>query len=276
MGKHDDAITMAEHYRALAPGNVNAYDSLGLSYYMAGQYEPALETYGKALALKPDFGIVPLHRALVYAAMGRVKDAVRESLLEAEQGAAHMTGCRGLGQATYVLWRSGKTAEAKKLAARPHPDCDPRFFDIVLGKPAVSNSDAFAAWTAGRGGRFGQRTGLFYLSQYAKLQGKTEDMLANLQQLLRVRPAWAEQETWEDALGDAYLQLGRVDDAISEYERALRLFPGIARARYHLAQAYRRKGQTELAKAQFRQFLELWKHADPDLPEFAEAKRWLE
>src|SRR5205807_2605267 len=119
----------------------------------------------------------------------------------------------------------------KKLAAQWVPECDPRLFHIVLGKSVVPNSDAFAGWSAGRGGRFGQRTGYFFLARYAKLRGRTEDMLANLRQLVGVKPGWAEMETYEDALGDAYLELGRVDEAISEYERALRLFPGIARAR---------------------------------------------
>lgn len=276
MGRHDEAILMAEHYRALAPDDANAYDSLGLAYYMAGQYERALDAYGKALEFKPDFTIVQLHRALVYAAMGRVRDGVRESLLEADHSAAHMSGCRGWELAALILSRSGKTEEVRTLGARKLPNCDPRLSQIVAGKPSAIRSSAFTQWTIGRGSRFGQRKGYFYLAEAAKLQGRAADRLANLRRLVAVKPAWSEPETFEDALGDAYLELGRVDDAVAEYERALRLFPGIARARYHLAQAYRRKGQNELAKAQFRQFLELWKHADPDLPEIAEAKRNME
>ena len=83
------------------------------------------------------------------------------------------------------------------------------------------------------------------------------------------------EETLEDALGDGYLELGRLNEAIAEYERALKLFPGIARARYHLAQAYQRKGNRDAAQAQYRTFLELWNRADPDLPEVIEARRWL-
>lgn len=274
MGKHDDAISMADHYRALAPGDPNAYDSLGLSYYMAGQYERALEAYRKALELSPGFGIVSLHRALVYAATGRVRDAVRESLSEAEDGAGHVACARAWGQAMFILWRSGKTVEAKKLTEKAPPECDPRLVQMVLGRSAMPNANTFLNWTTGRGGQFGQRTSFFYLAQYAKMQGRTEEMLTNLRQLLNMKPAWAEPEIFENVLGDAYLALGRVDDAISEYERALRLFPGIARARYHLAQAYQRKGEDQLARDQFRQFLELWKQADPDLPEVAEARRW--
>jgi cytochrome c-type biogenesis protein CcmH/NrfG len=44
-------------------------------------------------------------------------------------------------------------------------------------------------------------------------------------------------------------------------------------ARFHLAQAYQRKGRRAEAIVQFKQFLDLWKHADPDLPELAVARR---
>jgi tetratricopeptide (TPR) repeat protein len=48
-------------------------------------------------------------------------------------------------------------------------------------------------------------------------------------------------EPLDDALADGYMSLGRLDEAIAEYERGLKLFPGMARARFHLAEAYRRK-----------------------------------
>ncbi len=99
-------------------------------------------------------------------------------------------------------------------------------------------------------------------------------MLAHLRELIRHKTSWAMEEPLEDALADGYFTLGRLDEAIAEYERALKVFPGMARARYRLAQAYRRKGNHEAANAQMGQFLELWKHADPDLPEMVEARRW--
>jgi cytochrome c-type biogenesis protein CcmH/NrfG len=46
----------------------------------------------------------------------------------------------------------------------------------------------------------------------------------------------------------------------------------MARARFHLAQAYQRRGRKAEAVAQCQQFLELSKHADADLPELAEAR----
>ena len=80
----------------------------------------------------------------------------------------------------------------------------------------------------------------------------------------------------EDCLANAYLELGRLDKAIAEYERILRLNSNYPLARYHLAQAYERKGLREQARAEYERFLQVWKDADPDLPEVVAAKKFLE
>ena len=85
----------------------------------------------------------------------------------------------------------------------------------------------------GRGGRWGERTFFFCMAEEAWIKGRTEEMLDNLRQLLRLKSGWGELESFEDSLADAYMRQERVDDAIVEYERALRVFPGMAIARYH-------------------------------------------
>jgi tetratricopeptide (TPR) repeat protein len=69
--------------------------------------------------------------------------------------------------------------------------------------------------------------------------------------------------------------LGRYDEAIAEYQRILRLNPNYPLAHYHLGLAYERKGQSNQARAEFRHFLEVWKDADPDIPEVVAAKQRL-
>jgi len=80
-------------------------------------------------------------------------------------------------------------------------------------------------------------------------------------------------DPFEDCLANAYLELGRFDEAISEYERILRLNPNYPLVQYHLAQAYERKGQPDQARASYERFLQVWKDADPDVPEIVAARR---
>ncbi len=273
MGRHEDAIAMAGRYVQLAPADANAFDSLGLAYQGAGQFDAAAENFTKALALNPEFDVAALHRATLEADMGRFKDGIRDALGVAEKG--NRGRPRGWSNAAFIAWRHGRIQEAKSIAARgvqaegPNTgEWNPAFASISRAGPARPRED----YQVGRGARYGNRTVLFYFASQDRLQGRTEQMLEHLHQLIRVRSRWGEAERFEDALGDALAGLGRMDDAIAEYERALRVFPGMALARFHLAQSYQRKGRKAEAVAQYQQFLELWKHADADLPQLAEAR----
>jgi len=66
--------------------------------------------------------------------------------------------------------------------------------------------------------------------------------------------------------------LGRVKEAIAEYERVLALNPYLALARYHLGEAYDRLGDTARARAEYERFPRIWRDADPDVPELVAAK----
>jgi serine/threonine protein kinase/Flp pilus assembly protein TadD len=78
--------------------------------------------------------------------------------------------------------------------------------------------------------------------------------------------------------GEAYLQLRRGNDAAAEYQKIVD-HPGFMlacplRALAHLgiARAYAMQGDTVKAKAAYKDFLTLWKDADPDIPILKEAK----
>ncbi len=280
MGRHDDAIGMASRYVALAPMDPNSHDSLGLSYDLAGKFALAMDEYGQALERKPDFHIAALHRLALLAKMGRFNECVRESLALAESVEGHIEKRRGWDQAARAEWARGHTVQARTYAANAieyHIEGIQDINPAVLLLP-VSNSrqSIVVAPQVGRGSRYGERRVFYFLAQEHKSHGRNAEMLIALQQLLKARTGWGDWETYEDSLAEAYFGLGRMDDAIPEYERALRIFPGIAKARFHLAQAYQSKGRAEEAKQQYREFLGLWKQADADLPELEEARRFVE
>ena len=86
----------------------------------------------------------------------------------------------------------------------------------------------------------------------------------------------------KDVLARAYLQKGDLDRAITEYEKLITFNPN-SRARflihpelhYRLAKLYEQKGLNEKAIEQYRKFLDLWKNADPGLPEVENAGKRL-
>ena len=86
-----------------------------------------------------------------------------------------------------------------------------------------------------------------------------------------------------DILARAYQKAGKVDQAISEYEKLLTLdpedrfdrFPIDPRYHYRIARLYEQKGWMGKAIEHYTKFLKIWENADPDWPELAEAKNRL-
>jgi tetratricopeptide (TPR) repeat protein len=84
----------------------------------------------------------------------------------------------------------------------------------------------------------------------------------------------------KDMLGRAYAQNGDLDAAIAEYERLITFDPDSSERYlilpvYHLrlGRLYEEKGMTAKAVAEYERFLDLWKDADPGLPEVADARK---
>jgi tetratricopeptide (TPR) repeat protein len=85
-----------------------------------------------------------------------------------------------------------------------------------------------------------------------------------------------------DSLALAYFRAGEPAKAQTEYERITSLTTGrldygdsYAKAFYMLGQLAEKTGDRVKAREHYRKFLDLWKDADPGLPEVADAKKRL-
>jgi serine/threonine protein kinase/tetratricopeptide (TPR) repeat protein len=86
----------------------------------------------------------------------------------------------------------------------------------------------------------------------------------------------------QDVLARAYQKAGQLDLAIEEYRNLIQLDPKSQDRRlrnpiyrYRLARLYDEKGRRDEAKREYSVFLEIWKNADPKIPEFIDARRRL-
>jgi tetratricopeptide (TPR) repeat protein len=85
-----------------------------------------------------------------------------------------------------------------------------------------------------------------------------------------------------DALPRAYRAKGDIGRAISEYEKLTTFDPARpernwTHPKYYflLAELYEKKGIKDRAIGTYKRFLDLWKNADPEIPEVVEAKKRL-
>jgi Tfp pilus assembly protein PilF len=71
------------------------------------------------------------------------------------------------------------------------------------------------------------------------------------------------------------MELNRPAQAKEQFLETLKRTPGRPRAIYGIARAAQVSGDRATAEQRYREFLALWKNADPDRPELAIAKDFL-
>jgi tetratricopeptide (TPR) repeat protein/predicted Ser/Thr protein kinase len=82
----------------------------------------------------------------------------------------------------------------------------------------------------------------------------------------------------------AYLAAGRLGEAVAEFEKALSMYDismawnsiWAVKAHYFLGLAYEKSGWNKKAIEKYEEFLDIWKDADPGIPEVEDAKERLE
>jgi tetratricopeptide (TPR) repeat protein len=283
LGRHDEAIDCFQRYVQLVPQEANAHDSLALGYQGAGRYDEAIAEYQKASSLKPDFEIAIVHIGNAYFQQGRYQRAIKEYERYIQNAPSDFERSRGYNSIAYVELRKGNLGAAQ-LAAKSGQKYNPKSFDLLL-LIAIEKRDLTTAARLKeeidklpypeRGIRGSQRPN-FYFRGYLNLKsGRTAEAIDDFKAALKHRSQLWNFDTYEDCLANGFLDVGRYDEAIAEYERILKLNPNYPLVHYHLAQAYERKGQRDRARAAYQRFLEVWKDADADVPEVAAAKKQL-
>jgi tetratricopeptide (TPR) repeat protein/DNA-binding winged helix-turn-helix (wHTH) protein len=283
LGRHDEAIAMYQRYVQLAPEEPNAHDSLGLGYQWAGRYQEAIDEYQRALALKPDFEVSVVHLANTLYQTGRYAESLQKFQRYIEIAPANAERARGYAGIAVIQRSRGRINEAERAARQALA------YDKVSGGQlfvvSLAKGDLIAAekveqtleqiGSRARGARGNQRELTYFQGSLELKNGRGPEAIEKFKEALQHRaPIW-NLDAYEDCLANAYLALGRVDEAIAEYERILKLNPNYPLVRYHLAQAYEHKGQTDQARAQYGRFLQVWKDANADIPEVVNAKKVL-
>jgi tetratricopeptide (TPR) repeat protein len=78
-----------------------------------------------------------------------------------------------------------------------------------------------------------------------------------------------------EVLGASCIRAGKFNEAREAYQRALVKRPHSGFALYGIALAWERQGDKVQAAKAYRDFLDAWSHADPDLPQVKAARAYL-
>lgn len=277
--RYDEAIAAHQRYVKLAPTEPNAYDSLGITLTEAGRYTEAHDTFNRALDLKPDFHFANLHLGDVYFRLGKYQKAVKRFESYLQLAPTDWDKAIGYNRLALLYAQKGDFKRAENFALRESKFKQYRSaFLIALARNDLQTAENLKENfsrppnTAAEAKQFA-----YFDGYYAQKTGNNEEAFLQFKRVTHEPPfIWNNDGLLTmDCLGNAFLQAGRFDEAIAEYERILRLNPNYPLARFHLAQTFERKGQMEKARENYRLFLETWIDADADIPEVISAKKYI-
>ena len=281
LDKHDEAVAMHQRYVALAPDEPNAYDSLGLTYQCFGQYDLAMAEYNRALTLNPNFEVAIVHLGHAYAQLGQYNQAINLYRRYIQAAPSDLERGRGYRYIAIIYLKKGELDRAEE-AAKKGAKYDkshawaPLTIAVEEGDPARAErlkEEFIAKWPyTNRGTKLSLRYLSYYNGRIALASGRATDAIEKFKETLSHAPIYWDLDPFDDCLANAYLELGRFDEAIAEYQRILRLNPNYPLVHYHLALAYERKGDASGARSETERFLQVWSGADSDIPEVQIAK----
>jgi tetratricopeptide (TPR) repeat protein/DNA-binding winged helix-turn-helix (wHTH) protein len=283
LGRHDEAIAMLQRYVDLAPEEPNSHDSLGIGYQWAGRYPDAIQEYERSLTLKPDFEVSVAHLANTLYQTGHYAESLQKFQRYIEIAQTTVERARGYAGIAQIQRSKGRLVEAERAARQSllnDKTMSGQMLEIALARGDLKAAEKLKSALEkirrpSRGGRGDLRELPYYQGLFELKSGRATEAIEKFKEvLLHQAPNW-NVDAYEDCLANAYLELGRLDEAIAEYERILKLNSNYPLVHYHLAQIYERKGQTDRARAEYEQFLQVWKVADPDIPEVLAAMRVL-
>jgi tetratricopeptide (TPR) repeat protein/DNA-binding winged helix-turn-helix (wHTH) protein len=280
--RYEEAIAAHQRYVQLAQAEPNAYDSLGMSYQCAGHYSEARAAYEQALALKQDDYIANIHLANTYVQLGKYREALNKfrRLIQISPNDFHRARAYGSIAEIYLKKRDlGQAAVAARMELRLESHSVWNSIVVAIAQGNTGATEKLRAqlpteWPyTSRGQNFPARL-IHYRRGYLALKhGGPDDAIEQFKEALRHPPILYSIDSLEDCLANAYLETGRWDEAIREYQRILGLNQNYPLAEYHLAQAYERKNQQDQARSAYERFLQTWKDADEDVPEIITARQ---
>ena len=255
-------------YKELSSSNEKDIRSGGRTYLAIlplyqGRFQEALEVLDHGIAADKMEQVPGVFKYLMKAFIYKEKKDLGAALREAKSSVDVLTRAypdRPVNMRdfyAYFLAESGKTKQAKEVVDGIRGEVEEKYPSLMghywraLGHLELTKGNAEAATTYLKKGLLGQAGPVFGAQYY---------------------------------LAHAYLESGRLGEAVALLEGALLRYDEektsvpiwAVKAHYLLAVAYEKSGWSKKAMEQYEEFLEIWKDADPGIPEVEDAHERLE
>lgn len=233
--KKKDLIEALEYFQKVVecnPENIDAWNEIGYTCGVLGEYAEALECYQKILELSPEYLFAWYRTGYIYKILGEYTKALECYQKTIELNPGYEMAWLGIGDVYKELGEYDKALESYKKVI----DIDPRL-EGSLRKKLNKLPEMKKLFDKGK--------------EYFK-QGKDKEALEQYILAVRLNPYRARIE-----LGSVYLKLANFKKAVSQYKHVLRFNPKYVLAWYNMGFAYYNLDKKKKALECFQNTVEL-------------------
>jgi serine/threonine protein kinase/Tfp pilus assembly protein PilF len=302
-GKLDQAIDSYKRALELKPDYQESLEKLGNMYLFKREYAKAESCYQQTASHSDKYtrtwGRVYLAYIPLY--QGKFEEALR--VLDDGIAADRMEQVEGRGKASKHFWKAdiyGQTKNSEmalreaRIAAEIVENAEPEnpiglrgYYAVILAKSGnVTKADEVARSIKGEIQE--KKDPASWTYWYWGILGDIEQARGNKTKALTYFERAVKESPYtyfymRFSLAEAYLEAGKMGDAVAEFEKALLRYDltraedliQAVKAYYLLGLAYEKSGWNKKAIEKYEEFLDIWKNADPGIQEVEDAKERL-
>jgi protein O-mannosyl-transferase len=200
-----------------------AHYNLGIVLSEQGETDQAIDHYGRAVALRPDYAEAHYNLGRLLVEQGQLDDAIAHYERATAINPADAEAQNNLGVTLFGLGRPDDAIAHYQKALEIRPDYAEASCNLANALIAKGDFDgAIARYTACLEAIPYHEEAQYNLASALLRRGRTDEAIIQYQKVLQTHPESADAHA---NLGSAWLAKGRVRDAVAEYTRALQISP---------------------------------------------------
>jgi tetratricopeptide (TPR) repeat protein len=254
MQKMDSARVHYVEFLSRHPSVPSVRLALGLTLMGLGRWQESASQIEHAVAMRPSDPIARFELGIAFVKLGRYAEALPHLKQVAVQSASDPAVFTELGIALMGLNRLDEATQALEHSVAKDPEYVPALFNLGHCYARLGETDKAQEALA----RFSRASGAKekYIDQkrlFEAAQGRSDALAREgkdekaLEALLAYADALKDFAPFQQELGVAYLRLGRREEAIRAFERAVSRQPSLTESHAQLAVLYQQAGQPEKA-----------------------------
>jgi protein O-mannosyl-transferase len=205
------------------PGCWMAHYNLGIVLSEQGKTDQAIDHYGQAVALRPDYAEAHYNLGRLLVEQGQPGSAIAHYEKAAAINPTDAEAQNNLGVTLFGIGRADDAIAHYQKALEIRPDYAEASCNLASALIAKGDFDgAIARYTACLAAIPDQEEAQYNLAGALLRRGRTDEAIIQYQKVLQMHPESADAHA---NLGSAWLAKGRVRDAVAEYTKALQISP---------------------------------------------------